>query len=190
MAEFADYIGLPHVVGVNSGTDALTLALDAFGVGPGDEVLVPAMTAPATALAVKRLGAQPRIVDVELMTRGMDPRIAPPSIRPPRDYRRSSSRLSGADARDRRHRSCQRADGDRGLRPSPWRSGSRDPRGQLWRCGGIQLLSDEESGCSLEMAAVATRSDSSRAGAPCRFYGFDERRVCLEVGLNSRLDEM
>ena len=49
--EFADYIDLPHVVGVNSGTDALTLALDACGIGPGDEVLVPAMTAQATAMA-------------------------------------------------------------------------------------------------------------------------------------------
>ena len=80
--EFADYIGLPHVVGVNSGTDALTLALDACGIGPEDEVLVPAMTAQATAMAVKRLGAQPLIVDVEFKTRGLDPDLADAAIGP------------------------------------------------------------------------------------------------------------
>src|SRR5262245_3692479 len=80
--EFANYLGLPHVVGVNSGTDALTLALDAFGIGNKDEVLVPAMTAQATAMAVKRLGAKPHIVDVEFETRGMDPDLAEAAIGP------------------------------------------------------------------------------------------------------------
>ena len=71
--EFADDLGLPHVVGVASGTDALSLGLRAVGVAPGDNVLVPALSAPATAAAVLNVGAQLNFVDVEQRSRGLDP---------------------------------------------------------------------------------------------------------------------
>jgi dTDP-3-amino-3,4,6-trideoxy-alpha-D-glucose transaminase len=54
---FADFVGARHCVGVGNGLDALTLALAALGVGPGDEVIVPAATALPTWLAVSRIGA-------------------------------------------------------------------------------------------------------------------------------------
>ena len=57
-SEFARYCGVAHVIGVGSGTDALELALRASGVGPGEEVVVPANTFVATAEAVVRSGAQ------------------------------------------------------------------------------------------------------------------------------------
>jgi dTDP-4-amino-4,6-dideoxygalactose transaminase len=63
-AEFAAYIGVPYCVGTGSGTVALKLALEAFGIGPGDEVIVPVNTFIATALAVTALGANPVLVDV------------------------------------------------------------------------------------------------------------------------------
>ena len=69
----ADYIGVRHAVAVSSGTAALHLALLAAGVGPGDEVLVPALTFIATANAVRYCGATPVFVDVEPETWGMDP---------------------------------------------------------------------------------------------------------------------
>ncbi len=62
--EWAAYCGADHAVGVANGTDALELTLIALGVGPGDEVVVPANTFIATAAAVVRAGAVPRFADV------------------------------------------------------------------------------------------------------------------------------
>ncbi len=71
--ELAAYIGAAHAVGVNSGTDALHLALVAAGVGPGDEVIVPAFTFFATAEAVSYTGATPVFADVDPGTFNLDP---------------------------------------------------------------------------------------------------------------------
>ncbi len=62
---FAAFSGIEHCAGVANGTDALELALRAAGIGPGDEVIVPANTFIATALAVVRAGAQPVFVDCD-----------------------------------------------------------------------------------------------------------------------------
>jgi len=60
---YAEYSGTRHCVGVGNGTDALELALRAFGIGPGDECVLPANTFVATAEAVARTGATPVLVD-------------------------------------------------------------------------------------------------------------------------------
>lgn len=65
---FANYCTAAHAVGVGNGLQALTLALRAAGVGPGDEVILPANTFIATALAVVEAGATPVLVDVEAET--------------------------------------------------------------------------------------------------------------------------
>src|SRR5438132_8077390 len=64
-AEFAAYCGVRHCVGVASGTAALTLAMQAAGIGRGDEVIVPAHTFIASALGVLHAGATPVFCDVE-----------------------------------------------------------------------------------------------------------------------------
>ncbi len=66
--EFAAALGLPKVLGCDSGTSALELALNACGVGPGDEVIVPTFTFIATATAVSVLGATPVLVDIDWRT--------------------------------------------------------------------------------------------------------------------------
>jgi UDP-N-acetyl-3-dehydro-alpha-D-glucosamine 3-aminotranferase len=72
--ELAAYCGAPHAVGVNSGTDALHLALVACGIGPGDEVIVPAFTFFATAEAVSYTGATPVFADVDASSFNLDPK--------------------------------------------------------------------------------------------------------------------
>jgi dTDP-4-amino-4,6-dideoxygalactose transaminase len=63
--EYAAFTGVPHVVGVANGTDALELALRAVGAGPGSEVVLPANTFVATAEAVARTGARVVLVDID-----------------------------------------------------------------------------------------------------------------------------
>jgi len=70
--DFARYCRRRFAVGVNSGTDALFLGLLSLGVGPGDEVIVPAFTYIATALAVTYTGAKPVFVDIDPCTYAMD----------------------------------------------------------------------------------------------------------------------
>lgn len=70
---FALKVGAPHAVAVNSATAALHLALEALGLGPGDEVIVPTMTFTATASVAVHLGAKPVLVDVEPDTLNLDP---------------------------------------------------------------------------------------------------------------------
>lgn len=71
--EFAAYCGVRHAVGVSNGLDAITLILRGYGIGPGDEVIVPAHTFIATWLAVSSVGAKPVPVDVETGTFNIDP---------------------------------------------------------------------------------------------------------------------
>ncbi len=70
--EFAEYIGVKHCIGVATGLDALYLILKAYGIGTGDEVIVPSNTFIATALAVSYAGAKPVFVEPEIETFNID----------------------------------------------------------------------------------------------------------------------
>jgi len=80
--EFAAYLGARHAVGVGTGLDALRLALAGMGIGPGDEVIVPANTFIATAFAVSAVGAYPVPVDCCEDTHQIDPTRISPAITP------------------------------------------------------------------------------------------------------------
>jgi dTDP-4-amino-4,6-dideoxygalactose transaminase len=73
--EFARYTRTAEAIAVGSGTDALTIGLRALGVGSGDEVLVPAVSAAATAMAVVDVGAKPIFVDISLEDFNVDPAL-------------------------------------------------------------------------------------------------------------------
>ena len=81
-AEWAAYCGAAHAVGVGNGTDAIQLALRAAGIGPGDEVIVPALTSAFTALAVSLTGATPVFADVDPVRFTLDPCAFEAAINP------------------------------------------------------------------------------------------------------------
>ena len=81
-AEFAEYCGVRHCIGVANGLDALALILKASNIGPGDEVIVPANTFIATWLAVTQVGAIPIAVDPVAETCNIDPQAAEKAITP------------------------------------------------------------------------------------------------------------
>lgn len=81
-ADWASYCGSEHAVGVANGLDALTLALRALDVGPGDEVIVPSNTYIATWLAVSSVGATPVPVEPDPRTFNIDPAGIPRAITP------------------------------------------------------------------------------------------------------------
>ncbi len=80
--EFAAFCGARHAVAVANGTDALQLALRAYGIGPGDEVVTVANTFIATGEAIRLVGAQPVFVDVSADSHTMDPALLERAITP------------------------------------------------------------------------------------------------------------
>lgn len=81
-ADFAQYCGATHALGVANGLDALHLALRAMDVGPGDEVIVPSNTYIATWLAVSQCGATPVPVEPDARTYNIDPALIEAAITP------------------------------------------------------------------------------------------------------------
>ena len=77
---FSDYCGTKYCVGVGNGLDALMLSLKAFGIGKGDEVIVPSNTYIATALAVTYVGAKPVFVEPDIRTYNIDPNLIESAI--------------------------------------------------------------------------------------------------------------
>ncbi len=71
-SKFADYVGVKHCIGVNSGTDAISLALRALDISAGDEVITVSLTAVATVAAIDLVGATPVLCDIDPNTRCMD----------------------------------------------------------------------------------------------------------------------
>src|SRR3954467_11624459 len=110
-ADFSQFLGDPalHALAVNSATAGLHLALEALGIGPGDEVITTTHTFTATAEVVRYLGADPVFVDVDLETLCIDVRASEAAITPrpraivPVHFAGRSADMDGVLAIARRH---------------------------------------------------------------------------------------
>src|SRR4051794_18769753 len=183
--EAADYLGVPRTVGVANGTDALVLALDAMGIGPGDEVICPAFTFYATAEAIARRGATPVFADIDPATLNLDPedvaaRVTPRTraLMPVHLFGRLMplERLAELDLPILED--AAQAFGAEGVaRTGVLSTFSFYPSKNLFALGdaGLVAANDEE---------LADRV------ALLRFHGSREKRDFQAVGYNSRLDEL
>ena len=143
---FATACAASHAVGVASGTDAITIALLAAGVGPGDEVITAPNTCIPTIVGIERAGATPVLADVDPATYTLDPaeverRLTPrtKAILPVHLYGQPAD-IEALLALGEAHG----VDRGRGLRPGARRHGRRRAGGLVRRGVRVQLLSDEE----------------------------------------------
>jgi dTDP-4-amino-4,6-dideoxygalactose transaminase len=192
-SEFAEYIGVRHCVGVANGTDALTIALRGLGVGPGDEVVVPALTFFATAEAVINAGARPVFCDVDRATYSMTAASAEQAIGP-RTKALLPVHLYGNPAPMAELRKLATARNLRLLEDAAQAAGATlDGRlaGALGDAATFSFFPSKNLGGFGDGGAILTDDDDVAATARrLRFHGSEDRAVHTAVGYNSRLDEL
>ncbi len=191
--EFAEYCGTQYAIGVDSGTSALELILRAYGIGAGDEVIVPANTFIATALAVSFTGAIPVLVDTDPETYNIDVKKIEAAITPktkallpvhlygqPADMdtileiAAKHSLLVFEDA-------CQA----HGARYKGKRCGS------LGKAAAFSFYPAKNLGCYGDGGAITTNdSQIAEKLRILREYGQTEKYIHTEIGYNHRLDTL
>jgi len=191
--EFAAYLGARHCVGVANGTEALTIALRAIGVGAGDEVVVPALTFYATAEAVVNAGARPVFCDVDPRTFDMTAATAEPAIGE-RAAALLPVHLFGNPAPMGELRELAAARGLRLLEDAAQAAGARldgKPAGALGDAAAFSFFPSKNLGGFGDGGAVVTDDEEvADAARRLRAHGSEDRETHTEVGYNSRLDEL
>ena len=191
--EFAAASGARFAVGVGNGTDAIALLLRAHGIGPGDEVIVPAMTAAFTALAVLAAGARPVIVDVERETLTIDPAAAAAAVTArtraivPVHLYGQAANMDAIGALASRHGLAVIED----CCQAHLATAAGRPVGTTTGGGAFSFYPTKNLGALGDGGAVVT-SDAEIAARVRRLRngGQRERYNHVEAGVNSRLDEM
>jgi dTDP-4-amino-4,6-dideoxygalactose transaminase len=191
--EFAAYLGVRHCVGVANGTEALTIALRALGIGPGDEVVVPALTFYATAEAVVNAGSEPAFCDVDPATYCMTAETAAAAITdrtaallPVDLYGNPAPTAALIElARERELAVIEDAAQAAGARLEGRMAGA------LGDASTFSFFPSKNLGGFGDGGAVVTDDDAVAALARrLRFHGSEDKRIHTEVGYNSRLDEL
>ncbi len=191
--ELAAYLGVRHCIGVANGTEALTIALRAMGIGHGDEVVLPALTFYATAEAVVNAGATPVLCDVDERTFNMTAATAELAISA-RTRALLPVHLYGNPAPMAELRELAAAHGLRLLEDAAQAAGARlDGRmaGALGDAAAFSFFPSKNLGGFGDGGAIATDDDELAAGARrLRLHGSEDKLLHTEVGYNSRLDEL
>jgi dTDP-3-amino-3,4,6-trideoxy-alpha-D-glucose transaminase len=188
--EFADYLGVRHVIGVANGTDAITIALRALGIQPGDEVVVPSFSFYATAEAAVTAGARPVFCDVELETGNVTVETVRAALTPGTKAIVAVD-LFGCPAPVGELRA---AFGLPVLEDAAQAAGASVAAGRAGSLGDAATFSfypSKNLGCFGDGGAIATDDDGvAELARVLRFHGSRDKATHTEVGYNSRLDEL
>jgi dTDP-4-amino-4,6-dideoxygalactose transaminase len=191
--EFAEFCGARHCVGVANGTEALTIALRALGVGPGEEVVVPALTFYATAEAVLNAGARPVFCDVDPHTFNMTAATAEAAIGA-RTAALLPVHLFGNPAPMGELRELADSRGLRLLEDAAQAAGATlegRRAGALGDAAAFSFFPSKNLGGFGDGGAILTGDEGVAARARLlRAHGSTDKQLHAEVGYNSRLDEL
>jgi dTDP-4-amino-4,6-dideoxygalactose transaminase len=211
--EIARFLGVKHAVGLNSGTDALFIALRALGIGPGDEVITTPFTFFATAEAISHVGATPVFVDVDPVTMNLDTNLVELAITPRTraiipvhlfGQACDMAALMGIANRHRLHvvEDCAQSFGARFMVGAPGAGDGLGYKGMLRELSGLRTGAIGHVGCfsffpSKNLGAVGdggmlvTDDDEvATAARMLRAHGSKAKYYNETLGYNSRLDEL
>ena len=187
--EFAAYLGVKHCIGVANGTDALTIALRALGVGPGDEVVMPSFTFYATAEATIVAGATPVFCDIDLDTFCVTPETVK-AVLTPRTKAIIPVHLFGSVAPVPELREF----GVPVLEDAAQAAGAEldgVKAGALGDAATFSFFPSKNLPCLGDGGAISTNDDGvAELARVLRFHGSHDKSTFVEVGYNSRLDAM
>jgi dTDP-4-amino-4,6-dideoxygalactose transaminase len=185
--EFGSYLGVRHVIGVANGTDAITIALRAMGVKPGDDVVVPALTFYASAEALVNAGARPVFCDVDVNTRNVTVDTVRAALTP-RTTAVIAVDLYGLPAPDLSELGLPV------LEDAAQAAGARrhgEMAGTLGTAATFSFYPSKNLGAFGDGGAIVTDDDEIAAVArSLRFHGSRDKENFQYVGYNSRLDEI
>jgi dTDP-4-amino-4,6-dideoxygalactose transaminase len=187
--EFAAYLGVRHVIGVGNGTDAITIALRALGVAPGDDVVVPSFTFYASVEAVLNAGARPVFCDVDLETRNVSRDTVEPALTP-RTRAIVTVDLFGSpapspDVRELGVPVLEDAAQAAGASLAGRRAGA------LGDAATFSFYPSKNLGAFGDGGAISTDDDDvAELARALRFHGSRDKQSFQYVGYNSRLDEL
>jgi len=196
--EFADYLGAAHCIGVANGTDALTLALRACGVGAGDAVITVSHTAVATVAAIELAGALPLLVDIDPVTFTISPQAIENAVNSHLGKAKLKAivavHLYGHPAEMAVITELARRFDLRVIEDCAQAHGAKigDQRvGTFGQIAAFSFYPTKNLGALGDGGAVVT-SDAALAERVrlLREYGWRERYVSEIAGMNSRLDEL
>ena len=187
--EFAGFCGTRHAVGVANGTEALTIALRAMGVGPGDDVVVPSFTFYASAEAIPPTGARPVFCDVDPISGCVSAETVRAALTPATKAV-IAVHLFGNVAPVAEIEAL----GVPVLEDAAQAAGSLGPDGRpgsLGRAATFSFFPSKNLGCFGDGGAITTDDDDvAERARTLRFHGSHDKVTYDLVGYNSRLDEL
>ena len=192
-AELAALCGVSHGIGVNSGTDALVLALKAVGVRPGDEVITSAFSFVASASAALMVGARPVFVDIVPSTYNLDPTLVEKAVTS-RTRAIVAVHLYGQPAAMDAIGEIARARGLAVVEDAAQAVGATYAGRPAGSWSDVAILSfyptKNLGGCGDGGMVLTSRDDIARAVKRLRDHGSPRKYEHVELGYSSRLDEL